>query len=392
MPVVDTSPMEQLLRYLWDNHATDLHLCAGTQARVRVDGRLLAIPGSDEITVEFMDTVLSGLMDEDDQNTYLEERQIDFAFTWRDLARFRANAYFQLDRPALALRLIPTEIPSPEDIGLPASTAPLLKRPHGLVLVTGPTGSGKSTTLAAMIGWINRNRPLHILTIEDPIEYIHPPAHALVNQREVGSDCVSFSEGLKAALREDPDVVLVGEMRDLDTIQLTLTLAETGHLVFATLHTNDSAQTIDRIIDVFPSDQQDQIRTQFSMSLSAVLAQRLIPRIGGGRVAAYELLIGTPAISNIIREGKIRQLRNLIATGQKDGMMVMEQSLASLVAAGIISYEEALEASVHPDEVAGLMTHDQRDPDVPPPAHFVVGAGAPGEPEAAGVGAPGPQG
>jgi twitching motility protein PilT len=369
---------------LWDNSATDLHLCAGTPPRVRVDGRLVAIPGAAPLTVEYMNSVLDGLMSQEDAATYERERQLDFAFTWQDIARFRANAFFQLDRPGLALRLIPTDIPHPEQIGLPASTAQLLTRPHGLVLMTGPTGSGKSTTLAAMIGWINRNRPVHILTIEDPVEYIHPPQMALVNQREVGQDATSFAEALKAALREDPDVVLVGEMRDLETIQLTLTLAETGHLVFATLHTNDAAQTVDRVIDVFPADQQDQIRTQFSMALAAVIAQRLIPRIGGGRVAAYELLMATPAISNIIREGKIRQLRNLIATGQKDGMMVMEQSLASLVQSGIISYEDALAASVHPDEIAGLAQHGEFDPDIPPPAHFVVGAGAPG--------APGPQG
>jgi twitching motility protein PilT len=327
-----------------------------------------------------MDTVLSGLLTESESETYLRERQLDFAFTWAGIARFRANAYFQLDRPALALRLIPTQIPTPEAIGLPESTASLLSRPHGLVLMTGPTGSGKSTTLAAMIGWINRHRPVHILTIEDPIEYIHPSQAAMVNQREVGQDATSFAEALKAALREDPDVVLVGEMRDLETIQLTLTLAETGHLVFATVHTNDAAQTVDRIIDVFPSSQQDQIRTQFSMSLAAIIAQRLVPRIGGGRVAAYEVLMGTPAITNIIREGKIRQLRNMIATGQKDGMMVMEQSLAALVRAGIISYEDAVAASVHPDEIAGLATHGQLDPDMPAPAHFVVGAGAPGAP------------
>ncbi|CAN5428025.1 type IV pilus twitching motility protein PilT [soil metagenome] len=380
----DTAPLEQLLRYLWDNNATDLHLCAGTEPRVRIDGKLFAIPGSDEITVDFMDKVLTGLMSEADADVYLAERQLDFAFTWATTARFRANAYFQLDRPALALRLIPTQIPTPEEIGLPDSTAALLTRPHGLVLMTGPTGSGKSTTLAAMIGWINRNRPLHILTIEDPIEYIHPPKMALVNQREVGQDCTSFEEALKAALREDPDVVLVGEMRDLETIKLTLTLAETGHLVFATLHTNDAAQTVDRVIDVFPADQQDQIRTQFSMALAAVVAQRLIPRVGGGRVAAYELVIGTPAVSNIIREGKVRQLRNLIATGQKDGMMVMEQSLAKLVASGIITYEDALAASVHPDEISGLAAGNQFDPDVPPPAHFVVGASAPGSNNASG--------
>lgn len=379
MHAFDTAPIEHYLRYLWDNNATDLHLCAGTQPRVRIDGKLFAIPGAEEVTNEYMVAALSGLMSEDDQDTYEAARQLDFAFTWSDIARFRANAFFQLDRPALALRLIPTDIPTPEAIGLPAATAGLLTRPHGLVLMTGPTGSGKSTTLAAMIGWINRNRPLHILTIEDPVEYIHPPQLALVNQREVGQDATSFEEALKAALREDPDVVLVGEMRDLETIKLTLTLAETGHLVFATLHTNDAAQTVDRIIDVFPADQQDQIRTQFSMALAAVIAQRLIPRIGGGRVAAYEILMGTPAISNIIREGKVRQLRNLIATGAKDGMMVMEQSLAALIAGGVITYEDALAASVHPDEIAGLATHHQLDGSaVPPPAHFTVGASAPG--------------
>jgi twitching motility protein PilT len=378
--VTDTRPLDQLLRYLWDHHATDLHLCAGTQPRVRIDGKLLAIPQSEPVTVEFLDAALSGLLTEADQQAYLSRRQLDFAFTWADTGRFRANAYFQLDRPALALRLIPTRIPTPEEIGLPAATAGLLTRPHGLVLVTGPTGSGKSTTLAAMVGWINRNRPVHILTIEDPIEYLHPPQQALVNQREVGQDVPSFAEGLSAALREDPDVVLVGEMRDLETIQLTLTLAETGHLVFATLHTNDAAQTVDRIIDVFPAEQQDQIRTQFSMSLAAVIAQRLVPRIGGGRVAAYEVLMGTPAIANIIREGKVRQLRNLIATGQKDGMMVLEQSLAALVGAGVVTYEDAMAASVYPDEIAGLAQHGAVDPSLAPPAHFVVGAGAPGAP------------
>lgn len=376
---IDTAPMDQLLRYLWDNNATDLHLCAGTMPRVRIDGKLFAIPGSEPLSVEFMDAVLTGLMSESDADQYLEERQLDFAFTWADTARFRANAFFQLDRPALALRLIPQQIPTPEEIGLPESAAALLTRPHGLVLMTGPTGSGKSTTLAAMVGWINRNRPVHIITIEDPIEYVHPPQYALVNQREVGQDCVSFAEALKAALREDPDVVLIGEMRDLETIQLALTLAETGHLVFGTLHTNDAAQTVDRIIDVFPSDQQDQIRTQFSMALAAVISQRLIPRVGGGRVAAYEMLMATPAMSNIIREGKVRQIRNMIATGQKDGMMVMEQSLAKLVSMGIVTYEDAVAASVHPDEIAGLAQHGQFDPDLPEPAFFVVGASAPGQ-------------
>ena len=374
----DTTPLDQLLRYLWDNNATDLHLSAGTPPRVRVDGKLFPIPGAEPTSTEFLQQALAGLMSEDEQRTYHHDRQLDFAFTWATSARFRANAYFQMDRPALALRLIPTNIPTPQDIGLPDSTAQLLVRPHGLVLMTGPTGAGKSTTLAAMVGWINRHRPLHILTIEDPVEYIHVSQQALLNQREVGADVPSFEAGLRAAMREDPDVVLVGEMRDLETIRLTLTLAETGHLVFATVHTNDAAQTVDRIIDVFPHDQQAQIRTQLAMSLAAVISQRLIPRIGGGRVAAYEVLTGTSAVGNLIREGKIRQLRNVIATGQKDGMMVLEQSLASLVHRGVITMDDAIAASVYPEEISGLAAHGQFDADIPAPAHFVVGAGAPG--------------
>jgi twitching motility protein PilT len=352
--VIDTTPMDHLLRYLWDTHATDLHLSAGTEPRVRIDGKLVPVHDAEAVTVEFMERVLDGIIHGADRDTFLRDRQLDFAFGWGGTARFRANAFFQLDRPALALRLIPTQIPTPEQIGLPTTTAPLLTRPHGLVLMTGPTGSGKSTTLAAMIGHINRTRPLHIVTIEDPIEYVHQSDVALVNQREVGEDCTSFAEALRAALREDPDVVLVGEMRDLETIQLTLTLAETGHLVFGTVHTNDAAQTIDRIIDVFPADQQEQIRTQFSMSLAAVISQRLVPRIGGGRVAAYEVLMGTSAVTNLIREGKVRQIRNVIATGQKDGMMVLEQHLAQLVAAGVITYDDALAVSVHSEDIAGL--------------------------------------
>lgn len=369
----DTASIDQLLRYLWDNSATDLHLCAGTQPRVRIDGMLYAIPQSDVISIEFMQVVLGGLLNDRELEVLRDERQLDFAFTWIDTARFRANAYFQIERPALALRLIPTEIPSPEQIGLPPATAGLLSRPHGLVLMTGPTGSGKSTTLAAMIGWINRHRPLHILTIEDPIEYIHPPLAALVNQREVGVDCTTFANGLKAALREDPDVVLVGEMRDLETVALTLTLAETGHLVFATLHTNDAAQTVDRVIDVFPADQQAQVRTQFAMSLAAVISQRLVPRIGGGRVAAYEVLMGTSAVANTIREGKVRQIRNMIATGQQDGMMVLEQSLAQLVTAGVVTLADAQANSVHPEEIAGLAA-GHHAVDAPIPGNYAIGA------------------
>ncbi|MFN8050417.1 MAG: type IV pilus twitching motility protein PilT [Acidimicrobiales bacterium] len=351
---VDTTLLDPYLNYLWQTGATDLHLAAGTLPRVRIDGKLVAIPDAPALEIALVDSMIAGLTSDDELAKLKYERQLDFAFSWGELARFRANAFFQIDRPALALRLIPAQIPSPDQLGLPEVISSLVNLPHGLVLVTGPTGSGKSTTLAAMIGWINEFRPVHVLTIEDPVEYMHPPKLALVNQREVGSDCTSFAQGLKAALREDPDVILVGEMRDIETIGLTLTLAETGHLVFATLHTNDASQTVDRVIDVFPPSQQDQIRTQFSMALQAVIAQRLIPRIGGGRVAAYEILVATSAISNLIREGKVRQLRNVIATGQREGMCVLEQSLGRLVAEGIISMEEALAVSVHAEDIVGL--------------------------------------
>ena len=350
----DTNLLDPWLNYLWQTSATDLHLAAGSSPRVRIDGKLVAIPEAPPMDVEQLTAIISGLMSTADRDRYEDARQLDFAFTWYDRARFRANSFFQLGKPALALRLIPTDIPTPEQLGLPSVISKLVALPHGLVLVTGPTGSGKSTSLAAMVGWINEHRPCHILTVEDPLEYIHPSKMALVNQREVGTDATSFEEALKAALREDPDVVLVGEMRDIESIALTLTLAETGHLVFATLHTNDAAQAVDRVIDVFPPAQQDQIRTQFSMSLAAVIAQRLIPKIGGGRVAAYEILLGTGAVTNLIREGKVRQVRNIISTGQKEGMCVLEQSLGSLVVAGVITLEEAMAASVHPEDIAGL--------------------------------------
>ena len=326
MTTPNTTLLDPWLEYLMHYKATDLHVSSGSVPRVRIDGKLFAItdqPPTEPATVEAM---VTGLLDHESREAYEAVRQHDFAFTWHDRARFRANAYTQLGAPALALRLIPTEIPTPEQLALPDVCRSLVVRPFGLVLVTGPTGSGKSTTLAAMIGWINQHRPCHILTIEDPVEYVHPSSMALVNQREVGADCMSFSDALRAALREDPDVVLVGEMRDLETISHTLTLAETGHLVFATLHTNDASQ----------------------------ISQRLIPKIGGGRVAAHEVLVGTSAVGNLIREGKVRQMRNLISTSQRDGMFVLEQSLSRLVSGGLISMEDAMEASVHPEDIASL--------------------------------------
>lgn len=356
MHVADTTALDPWIRYLLDCRATDLHFSAGSAPRVRIDGRLLAVPEADVVTAQMVDSMLHGLLGSEGLEEFRTDRQRDFAFSWTgpDRAgheRFRANAFIQVDGPALALRHIPGDIPDPEAIGLPAAVQGLLTRPHGLVLVTGPTGSGKSTSLAAMLDWINRNRAVHILTIEDPVEFLYRSDQALVNQREIGDDVPSFGDGLRAALREDPDVVLVGEMRDLETISLTLSLAETGHLVFATVHTNDASQTVDRIIDAFPSDQQEQIRAQLSMTLAAVISQRLVPKVGGGRVAAYEVLMGTPAVSNMIREGKVRQLRNVIATGRGEGMNLLEHSLGELVAGGVVSLDDARAHSVHPDEV-----------------------------------------
>lgn len=251
----------------------------------------------------------------------------------------------------MALRLIPYHIPSFEELGMPAVVERLCALRHGLVLVTGPTGSGKSTTLASIIDRINTERACHVLTIEDPIEYVHKHKRSAVNQRELGEDTPTFEGALRAALREDPDVLLVGEMRDLETIQLALTIAETGHLVFATLHTNDTSQALDRIVDVFPSDRQQQIRVQLAGSLSAIVYQQLMPREGGGRVAAFEVLVATYPVRNLIKEGKTRQIRNVLTTGQRDGMQTFEMSLSELVAQGMITHEDATTRSVYPNEI-----------------------------------------
>ena len=249
------------------------------------------------------------------------------------------------------MRVIPYRVRSLEELGAPWAATELLNKPYGLVLVVGPTGSGKSTTLAAMIDRINEERPCHILTIEDPVEYVHNHKTALVNQREVGTDVNSFTDGLRSALREDPDVILLGEMRDLDSISITLSLAETGHLVFATLHTNDASQALDRIVDVFPAERRDQIQIQLAGALQGVISQRLLPVEGGGRVAAYEVLLGTEAVRNLVREGKSRQLRNVISTAQKEGMQTIEMDLARLVASGLITMEAACEISAYPKEI-----------------------------------------
>ena len=287
-----------------------------------------------------------------EQVTELEtNQQIDFSFGLEAIGRFRANAFKQRNSYAIALRVIPFRVRSLEELGAPWAANELLNRPYGLVLVVGPTGSGKSTTLAAMIDRINETKPVHILTIEDPIEYLHHHKVAMVNQREVGADVNGFLDGLRSALREDPDVILLGEMRDLESISITLTLAETGHLVFATLHTNDASQALDRVVDVFPAERRDQIQLQLAGTLQGVVSQRLLPAIGGGRVAAYEVLMANEAVKNLVREGKTRQLRNAMISGQQEGMQTMEMDLARLVSSGILNFDVAAEISQYPKEI-----------------------------------------
>jgi len=331
--------------------ASDLHLSVGRPATARRDGYLVKFEGVPVLENDEIERIVMSLLDERHKQELAENSQVDFSFGIPDIGRFRANAYKQRGTMALALRVVPFRVRSLEELGAPWACTELLNKPYGLVLVVGPTGSGKSTTLAAMIDRINDERPCHILTIEDPVEYLHSHKTAMVNQREVGTDVLSFTDGLRSALREDPDVVLLGEMRDLDSIAITLSLAETGHLVFATLHTNDASQALDRIVDVFPAERRDQIQIQLAGALQGVISQRLIAVEGGGRVAAYEVLMGTEAVRNLVREGKSRQMRNVITTGQKDGMQTIEMDLARLVASGLLSMEAACEVSAYPKEI-----------------------------------------
>ena len=331
--------------------ASDLHLSVGRPATARRDGMLVAFEGVEELDPETIERIVMSLLDDRKLAELHENHQVDFSFGLRGIGRFRANAFRQRGHLSLALRVVPFRVRSLEELGAPWAATELLNKPYGLVLVVGPTGSGKSTTLAAMIDRINEERPCHILTIEDPVEYVHNHKTALINQREVGTDVNSFTDGLRSALREDPDVILLGEMRDLDSISITLSLAETGHLVFATLHTNDASQALDRIVDVFPAERRDQIQIQLAGTLQGVISQRLLPAEGGGRVAAYEVLIANDAVRNLVREGKSRQLRNTMISGQQEGMQTMEMDLARLVSSGILSFDVAAEVSAYPKEI-----------------------------------------
>jgi twitching motility protein PilT len=347
--------IELLLEEVIKKRASDLHLQVGLPPMLRIDGALAPSTGAPVLNEEMVETLVFAILDDDQKQILLKDKDFDFSFAFGDLGRFRVNAFHERGNLAAALRLIPNEILSIEQLGLPPIINKLAEYPRGLVLVTGPTGSGKSTTLAGMIGKINTERSEHIITIEDPIEYTHRSRKSVIVQREVHYDTYSFSAALRSALREDPDVVLIGEMRDLETIASAITIAETGHLVLATLHTNSAAQSIDRIIDVFPPHQQPQIRSQLANILQAIVCQRLVPAIGGGRVAAAEILIATSAVRNIIREGKTHQLEAVIQTGAEYGMQSMDRTLVNLVHAGTITYDEARNFAVDLDELDRLM-------------------------------------
>ena len=347
--------IELLLEEVIKHKASDLHLQVGQPPTLRVDGSLAPMRGFEPMAEKVVEELVFSLLDEDQKQLLLRDKEIDFSFAFGDLGRFRVNAFHERGNLAAAMRLISNEIRSIEQLGLPPVISKFANYGRGMVLITGPTGSGKSTTLAALLDKINTEQSRHIITIEDPIEYTHKSKRSLVVQREVHYDTFSFSAALRSALREDPDVVLIGELRDLETIAAATTIAETGHLVLATLHTNSASQSIDRLIDVFPPHQQPQIRAQLGNILMAICSQRLVPALSGGRVVATEVLIATPAVRNIIREGKSHQLEAVIQTGAEFGMQSMDKTLASLIHEGRITYEEARNVAVDLDELDRLM-------------------------------------
>ena len=348
--------MHDLLTLMIERGASDLHITTGTHPQIRLHGKLTPLTQFEVQMPQDTQRLAYSVLNEGQKQKFEEENELDLSFGIQGLARFRCNVYRQRGAVAAAIRVIPVKIRGFDELGLPAIVEQMADRPKGLILVTGPTGSGKSTTLAAMVDKVNSERAEHIVTIEDPIEFVHQHKKCMVNQREVFSDTHSFKNALKSILRQDPDVVLVGEMRDLETISAALTIAETGHLTLGTLHTNSCAQTINRIIDVFPTSQQAQVRAQLSLVLEGVLSQQLIPTADGrGRAMSLEIMVATPAIRNLIREEKIHQIYSAMQAGQKFGMQTMNQSLCDLVQKRRISREEALNRSSLPEELAGLL-------------------------------------
>ncbi len=352
---MDSLRIEILLQEVINQHASDLHIQVGLPPMLRVDGALTPIANTLALDAETVERLIFDILDNEQKQILLKDKEFDFSFAFGDLGRFRVNAFHERGNLAAAFRLIPHDIPTLAELGLPSVVEKFAGYPRGLVLVTGPTGSGKSTTLAALIDKINSERAEHIITIEDPIEFTHKSKRSVVVQREVHYDTYSFNAALRSALREDPDVVLIGEMRDLETISAAITIAETGHLVFATLHTNSASQSIDRMVNVFPPHQQPQIKAQLGNILMAICSQRLVPAIGGGRICAAEILIANPAVRNVIREGKSHQLDQIIQTSAKEGMQSMDRTLVELVQSGQITYEEAKNYAVDLEDLNRMM-------------------------------------
>ncbi|ACD67341.1 MAG TPA: type IV pilus twitching motility protein PilT [Sulfurihydrogenibium sp.] len=357
MEEIKSFRIDEIAREAVDRNATDIHITAGVPPIIRVDGRLIPLIGYPPMTPKDTQEFIYSFMNEKQKKTFEEKKELDFSFGIKGIGRFRVNVFYQRGTVAAALRRIPYEIKPMEELGLIPKVRDLCHLSMGLVLVTGPTGSGKTTTLASMIDYINANFPHHIITIEDPIEYIYQHKKSVIAQRELGTDTDSFALALKYALREDPDVILVGEMRDLETIRAALTAAETGHLVFGTLHTNTAVQTINRIINVFPMEEQDQVRTELSFVLQGVISQRLLPKIGGGRVLIHEVMIPNIAIRNLIRENKVHQIYGLMQTGQAEsGMQTMNQSIIKALQRKLITVEDAFRISPDPEELKRMIS------------------------------------
>jgi twitching motility protein PilT len=365
MPAANS--IDELLERMVEANASDLHVTTGTPPAIRVRGEVERLEGFDTLTGEETQQLLYRILSSEQQKNFELNRQLDFSYSMPGLARFRVNVYFQRESIGAAFRLIPTELKTLEELGIPDSLHVLAEKPRGLVLVTGPTGSGKSTTLAALIDEINRNRSEHILTIEDPIEFLHRHKRCIVNQREIGPDATSFADALRAALRQDPDVILVGEMRDLETISTALTAAETGHLVFGTQHTQSAPSTIDRIIDVFPAEQQEQVRIQIANSLQGVVTQALLPTADQmGRVPALEILLPDDAVRNLIRQGKVEQIYSVMQTNTGRGMQTMEQSLGDLIMRRVVDLDVGLSRSSRPSQLIGLLERSGFPVELPP--------------------------